>query len=161
MPSISWSAMALTFAVGALGNLLGAAVTGTPLVWDVTITQCLYYVLGMVLSLLAMYVITNIAAGNHFARTTGPQAVVLPIIGVGVAGYVIYRNIWPVPPSPFNVFPYIVAGWLVVAALAAVAVPAVVRLRSMSAASVRTWFDASVEASISEAWTLRVLARME
>ena len=44
--------MALTFAVGALGNLLGAALTSAPLVWDVTMTQCLYYVLGMVLSLL-------------------------------------------------------------------------------------------------------------
>ncbi|MEN3266246.1 hypothetical protein [Pseudonocardia sp.] len=50
--TIAIAAMALTFAVGALGNLLGAAVTGTNLVWDVTITQCLYYVLGMVLSLL-------------------------------------------------------------------------------------------------------------
>ena len=49
---IAIAAMALTFAVGALGNLLGAAVTGTTPVWDVTLTQCLYYVLGMVLSLL-------------------------------------------------------------------------------------------------------------
>jgi hypothetical protein len=49
---IAIAAMALTFAVGAVGNLLSAAVTGTTLVWDVTITQCLYYVLGMVLSLL-------------------------------------------------------------------------------------------------------------
>jgi ABC-type transport system involved in multi-copper enzyme maturation permease subunit len=49
---IAIAAMALTFAVGALGNLLGAAVTGATLVWDVTLTQCLYYVLGMVLSLL-------------------------------------------------------------------------------------------------------------
>ena len=49
---IAIAAMALTFAVGALGNLLGAAVTGSSLVWDVTLTQCLYYVLGMVLSLL-------------------------------------------------------------------------------------------------------------
>lgn len=49
---IAIAAMALTFAVGALGNLLSAAVTGTALVWDVTATQCLYYVLGMVLSLL-------------------------------------------------------------------------------------------------------------
>ncbi len=44
--------MVLTFAVGALGNLLSAVVTGTTLAWDVTLTQCLYYVLGMVLSLL-------------------------------------------------------------------------------------------------------------
>ena len=49
---IAVAAMLLTFAVGALGNLLSAAVTGTTLVWDVTLTQCLYYVLGMVLSLL-------------------------------------------------------------------------------------------------------------
>jgi ABC-2 type transport system permease protein len=44
--------MVLAFAVGALGNLLGAAVRGSALVWDVSRTQCLYYVLGMVLSLL-------------------------------------------------------------------------------------------------------------
>ena len=49
---IAVAAMGLTFAVGALGNVLSAAVTGTALVWDVTLTQCLYYVLGMVLSLL-------------------------------------------------------------------------------------------------------------
>ena len=49
---IAIAAMVLTFAVGALGNLLSTAVTGTTLVWDVTLTQCLYYVLGMVLSLL-------------------------------------------------------------------------------------------------------------
>jgi ABC-2 type transport system permease protein len=49
---IAIAAMGLTFAVGALGNLLSAAVTGTTLVWDVTLTQCLYYILGMVLSLL-------------------------------------------------------------------------------------------------------------
>jgi ABC-2 type transport system permease protein len=49
---IAIAAMVLTFAVGALGNLLGAAVTGITPVWDVTTTQVLYYVLGMVLSLL-------------------------------------------------------------------------------------------------------------
>ncbi|TDW54557.1 ABC transporter permease [Kribbella pratensis] len=54
---IAIAAMALTFAVGALGNLVGAAVTGAPLVWDVTITQCLYYVLGMVLSLLVGFML--------------------------------------------------------------------------------------------------------
>ncbi len=50
-------AMVLTFAVGALGNLLSAAVTGTTLVWDVTLTQCLYYVLGMILSLLTGFML--------------------------------------------------------------------------------------------------------
>jgi ABC-2 type transport system permease protein len=50
--TIAIAAMVLAFAVGALGNLLGAAIRGSTLVWDVTPTQCLYYVLGMVLSLL-------------------------------------------------------------------------------------------------------------
>jgi ABC-type transport system involved in multi-copper enzyme maturation permease subunit len=50
--TIAIASMVLAFAVGALGNVLGAAIRGTTLVWDVTLTQCLYYVLGMVLSLL-------------------------------------------------------------------------------------------------------------
>lgn len=54
---IAIAAMALTFAVGALGNLISNAVTGTTLVWDVTLTQCLYYVLGMVLSLLTGFML--------------------------------------------------------------------------------------------------------
>ena len=37
--------------------MLGAAITGAPLVWDVTLTQCLYYVLGMVLSLLVGFML--------------------------------------------------------------------------------------------------------
>jgi ABC-2 type transport system permease protein len=49
---IAIAAMVLAFAVGALGNLLGSAIRGSALVWDVSVTQCLYYVLGMVLSLL-------------------------------------------------------------------------------------------------------------
>jgi ABC-2 type transport system permease protein len=54
---IAVAAMVLAFAVGAIGNLLSAAVTGTTLVWDVTLTQCLYYVLGMVLSLLVGFML--------------------------------------------------------------------------------------------------------
>jgi ABC-2 type transport system permease protein len=50
--AIAVAAMVLAFAVGALGNLLGAAIRGSTLVWDVSVTQCLYYLLGMVLSLL-------------------------------------------------------------------------------------------------------------
>jgi hypothetical protein len=54
---IAVAAMLLTFAVGAVGNLLGATLTDTPPVWDVTPTQCFYYVLGMVLSLLVGFML--------------------------------------------------------------------------------------------------------
>src|SRR3978361_2351645 len=50
--TIAIAATVLAFAVGALGNLLGATIRGAALVWDVNVTQCLYYLLGMVLSLL-------------------------------------------------------------------------------------------------------------
>ncbi|MDX6324678.1 MAG: type transport system permease protein [Nocardioidaceae bacterium] len=63
---IAIAAMVLAFAVGALGNVLGAAIRGTPLVWDVSITQCGYYVLGMVLSLLIGFML-----GVLFRASTG------------------------------------------------------------------------------------------
>ena len=55
--AIAVAAMILTFAVGALGNVLSAAITGTDLVWDVTATQCVYYVLGMVASMLVGFML--------------------------------------------------------------------------------------------------------
>jgi hypothetical protein len=42
-----------------------------------------------------------------------------------VAVYVLYRNLVPAPASPFDVFPYIVASWLLVGLVLALAVPAV------------------------------------
>jgi len=35
------------------------------------------------------------------------------VAGMAVAGYVLYHNVWPVPDFPFDVFPYVVAAWLV------------------------------------------------
>lgn len=48
--AIAIAAMVLAVGVGALGNLLGAAIRGAIVVWDVSLNQCLYYVLGIVLS---------------------------------------------------------------------------------------------------------------
>ena len=50
--SVGVVSMLVAFAVGALGNLLGTAVTGTPRVWDATPTDLAYIVLGNVLGLL-------------------------------------------------------------------------------------------------------------
>jgi ABC-2 type transport system permease protein len=55
--AIAIAAMVLAFVVGAVGNLVGAALRGTSLVWDVSATQCGYYVLGMVLSLLTGFML--------------------------------------------------------------------------------------------------------
>jgi hypothetical protein len=69
------------------------------------------------LSLLAMYLFTNVVA----MRLIGPSAeLLLPAAGIAVAGYVLYHNLAPVPPSPFDVFPYLVAGWFAIGVAIAV-----------------------------------------
>jgi len=63
------------------------------------------------LSLLVMYVLTNVAAARHLGRRS-PWQIVAPAGGVLIAGFVLYHNVWPVPPVPYEFFPYLVAGWL-------------------------------------------------
>jgi amino acid transporter len=63
------------------------------------------------LSLLTMYVLTNVAAARHLGRRS-PWQIVVPAAGVLIAGFVLYHNIWPVPPPPYKYFPYLVLGWL-------------------------------------------------
>jgi amino acid transporter len=63
------------------------------------------------LSLLVMYVITNVAAARHLVRRS-PHQIVVPAAGVLVAGFVLYHNVWPVPAAPYEYFPYLVLGWL-------------------------------------------------
>jgi ABC-2 type transport system permease protein len=45
-------AVLLALAIGALGNLVGAAVTGAALVWDASPLESLYFVVGSILSLM-------------------------------------------------------------------------------------------------------------
>ena len=83
-----------------------------------------YFATIGVLSLLVMYIVTNAAAMRYLWRTERRWLdVVLPLGGIGVAGYTIYRNVYPAPASPFDVFPYVVLGWLVLGAAAALLVP--------------------------------------
>src|SRR6516164_7626802 len=63
------------------------------------------------LALLVMYMLTNVAAASHLGRRS-PGQVVAPAAGVLIAGFVLYHNVWPVPPAPYDVLPYLVLGWL-------------------------------------------------
>ncbi|HEX2084521.1 MAG TPA: APC family permease [Solirubrobacteraceae bacterium] len=68
------------------------------------------------LSLLVIYIVVSVSALRLVLGRRGLRArleIVLPVGGAFVAGYVLYRNLIPVPDHPFNLFPYIVAGWLV------------------------------------------------
>ena len=71
-----------------------------------------------ILSLLVMYVVTNIGALRYLFFSGAPRArpweIVFPLGGIGFALYTLYKNLWPVPDYPFNIFPYVVAAWLAV-----------------------------------------------
>jgi amino acid transporter len=74
------------------------------------------------LSLLVMYVLTNVAAARHLGRRSLWQ-VVAPAGGVLIAGFVLYHNVWPVPPLPYKYFPYLVLGWLAAGLVITAVVP--------------------------------------
>jgi len=74
------------------------------------------------LSLLVMYVLTNLAAARHLGRRS-PWQVLPPACGAGIAGFVLYHNVWPVPPRPYEFFPYLVLGWLAAGLLVTAMIP--------------------------------------
>jgi amino acid transporter len=79
-----------------------------------------------VLSLLVLYILVSLGAGQLVLRRVHGGSrleLLLPLGGIAVAGYVLYRNLVPVPAYPFDLFPYIVAAWLAVGIAVAVAVP--------------------------------------
>jgi amino acid transporter len=74
------------------------------------------------LSMLVMYVLTNVAAAWHLGRRSLGQ--LMPAVaGVLIAGFVLYYNVWPVPPAPYEFFPYVVLGWLVAGLVLTVVIP--------------------------------------
>jgi amino acid transporter len=74
------------------------------------------------LSLLIMYVLTNVAAAWHLGRRSLGQ-LVPPVAGVLIAGFVLYHTVWPVPPAPYEFFPYLVLGWLLAGLALTVVIP--------------------------------------
>ena len=62
-------------------------------------------------------VVTDVGA-IRVAIADGPArrwwALALPAGGIAVAGYTLFKHLSPVPPSPYDVFPYVVAAWLAI-----------------------------------------------
>ncbi len=101
--------------------IVGFAVAGT------SATNAFFYLATMgILSLLIMYVLTNLGALRYLflgeVRRARLVEIVFPLMGIGFAVYTLYKNVWPVPPSPFDLFPYIVAAWLALGVAASILV---------------------------------------
>jgi amino acid transporter len=80
-----------------------------------TTGQTFFYLAFLgVMSLLLMYVVTNIAAAVFLWRSRHRATIPIAIIGAAVAAYVLYRNTWP---TPYTALPYILGAWLAIGAL--------------------------------------------
>lgn len=82
------------------------------------------------LLLLCMYIATEIGVINYLfrRRVSVPRVeVAIPILGIVILGYVLYRNIWPVPPVPFNYIAYLTGAWLVLGAAIVLLAPRLAR----------------------------------
>jgi amino acid transporter len=105
-----------------LGLIVGFAIAGTA-----AITTFFYIATMGILSLLVMYIVTNVGALRYLflggVRRAPSWEIVLPVGGIGFAIYTLYKNVWPVPDYPFNLFPYIVAAWLLVGLGVAILIP--------------------------------------
>jgi amino acid transporter len=109
-----------------LGLIVGFAVAGT------SPTNAFFYLATIgILNLLVMYVLTNLGALRYLFLGDVMRArlveIVFPIVGIGFAVYTLYKNVWPVPPSPFDLFPYIVAAWLALGVAAVLLIPGLSR----------------------------------
>jgi predicted membrane channel-forming protein YqfA (hemolysin III family) len=50
----------------------------------------------------------------HLERREPVWRVIVPILALAALVYTLYKNLWPRPAHPYNLFPYIIAGWLAV-----------------------------------------------
>ncbi|MGH3149082.1 MAG: APC family permease, partial [Rubrobacter sp.] len=82
-----------------------------------------------VLTLLVAYIVTNSGALRFLflSRRVPTWEAVFPVVGLGILVYVIYKNVYPPPDFPFNVFPYVAAAWLLVGLGSVLLVPGLAR----------------------------------
>jgi amino acid transporter len=83
------------------------------------------------LLLLCMYIATEIGVINYLfvrRRVSVPRVeVAIPLLGIVILGYVLYRNIWPVPAVPFNYIAYLTGAWLALGAAIVLLAPGLAR----------------------------------
>jgi amino acid transporter len=82
-----------------------------------------------VLAMLVTYIVTNAGALRFLflSRRVRAWEAIFPVVALAILVYVIYANVYPVPDFPFNLFPYIVAAWLVMGLGIVLLVPGLAR----------------------------------
>jgi amino acid transporter len=82
-----------------------------------------------VLCMLVTYIVVNVGALRFLflGRRVRAWEVIVPVVALAILVYVIYANVYPVPAFPFNIFPYVVAAWLVLGLGIVLLVPGLAR----------------------------------
>jgi amino acid transporter len=82
-----------------------------------------------VLSLVVAYAVTVVGALRFLVLPRRISVVegIVPLLGLVFLAYVLYKNLYPVPPYPYKWFPYVVGGWLLVGLATIVLVPGLAR----------------------------------
>jgi amino acid transporter len=82
-----------------------------------------------VLTLLVAYIVTNAGALRFLflSRRVPAWEAVFPLVGLAILFYVIYKNVYPAPDFPFNLFPYIAGAWLLIGLGSVLFVPGLAR----------------------------------
>jgi amino acid transporter len=111
--------------------MLFAVVVGGALRINGTTSVNAFFYMGTigVLSMLVAYVVTNLGAMKflHLGRREALWRVMVPILAIAALVYTLYKNLWPRPPHPYNLFPYIIGGWLLLGIAITVAFPTLAR----------------------------------
>ena len=101
-------------------------VIGQRLAGTAVLDACLYWLTIGAISLLVAYALATAGALRFLFLQRVARAprwqIVIPLLALAFLGYVIYCNAVGVPP-PYNRFPFIVAGFLVLATVVATVVP--------------------------------------
>jgi amino acid transporter len=84
-----------------------------------------------VLALLVVYLATEVAAIRLFFGRWRLIQFAVPGVAIILLGYSLYGNVYPVPPLPAAIFPYIVLGWILAGVAVSLLFPQ--RLRQVAA----------------------------
>jgi amino acid transporter len=87
--------------------------------------NCAFY-LGTVgtLSILVAYGMLSVGAIRLMVRSRAVKlALLVPLLALAMIVYTMYNELYPVPPRPYNYFPYLVGAWLLIALGAVFLVP--------------------------------------
>jgi amino acid transporter len=98
--------------------MLFAIIVGVALRINGTTSVNTFFYMGTigVLSMLVAYIVVNVGAMRflHLGRREAVWRVIVPILAIAALVYTIYKNVWPRPAHPYDLFPLMVGGWLVV-----------------------------------------------